>query len=192
MRQKIRDEILSISPFDDLERHDVSSCLAWVDSGVELCRVAKPAMPPMHLVAYFAVLDDGHVLLVDHRNAKLWLPPGGHVEPGEHPRVTVARELEEELGFAAPHPIGPPLFVTVTATVGLTAGHTDVSLWYVVRANRHQSIKFDEREFEGVRWFPFDEVPLERADPHMKRFLAKLAIDEKTSAASGTLNECGR
>ncbi|MBV6324193.1 NUDIX hydrolase [Duganella violaceipulchra] len=183
MRQKIRDEILSISPFDDRERHDVSNCLAWVDSGVELCRVAKPATPPKHLVSYFAVVDDGHVLLVDHRNAQLWLPPGGHVEPGEHPRVTVARELEEELGFAAPHPIGAPLLVTVTATVGLTAGHTDVSLWYLVRASRHQAIKFDEREFVGVRWFPFDEVPLERADPHMKRFLSKLALSEKTCAA---------
>ena len=176
MRQKIRDEILSIPPFDELERHDVSNCLAWVDSGVELCRVAKPATPPMHLVSYFAVVDDGHVLLVDHRNAQLWLPAGGHVEPGEHPRVTVARELEEELGFAAPHPIGAPLFVTVTTTVGLTAGHTDVSLWYVVRASRHRSIKFDEREFEGVQWFPFDQVPLERADPQMKRFLSKLRL----------------
>lgn len=129
----------------------------------------------MHLVSYFAVIDDGHVLLVDHRNARLWLPPGGHVEPGEHPRVTVARELEEELGFAAPHPVGPPLFVTVTTTVGLTAGHTDVSLWYVIRASRHRRIAFDESEFEGVRWFAFDDVPLERADPHMRRFLAKLA-----------------
>lgn len=179
MRQQIRDEILSISPFDALERDDISRCLTWIDSGVELCRVIKPATPPMHLVSYFVVIDDGYVLLVDHRNAKLWLPPGGHVEQGEHPRVTVGRELEEELGFTASHPIEAPLFVTITATVGLTAGHTDVSLWYVLRASRHQNIRFDEREFEGICWFPFNEVPFERADPHMKRFLAKLAISEK-------------
>jgi 8-oxo-dGTP diphosphatase len=43
----------------------------------------------------------------------------------------------------------------------------------VVRASRHAEIKFDAREFQGVRWFAFDEVPLERADPHMKRFLEK-------------------
>ncbi|MET3116768.1 8-oxo-dGTP diphosphatase [Undibacterium sp. GrIS 1.8] len=179
MLQQIRDEILSISPFDTLERDDISRCLTWIDSGVELCRVTKPATPPMHLVSYFVVIDDGYVLLVDHRNAKLWLPPGGHVEQGEHPRVTVGRELEEELGFVASHPIEAPLFVTITATVGLTAGHTDVSLWYVLRASRHQNIRFDEREFEGICWFPFNEVPFERADPHMKRFLAKLAISEK-------------
>ncbi|MFZ6709546.1 NUDIX hydrolase [Undibacterium sp. TC9W] len=177
MRKQIRDEVISITPVDAIERDDIYRCLAWIDSGTDLCRVAKPATPPMHLVSYVVVVDDGHILLVDHRNAQLWLPPGGHVEPGEHPRVTVDRELEEELGFVASHPIEPPLFVTITTTVGLTAGHTDVSLWYVVRASRHHSFKFDEAEegeFRDARWFPFDEVPLERTDPHMKRFLTKL------------------
>ncbi|MFZ6747168.1 NUDIX hydrolase [Undibacterium sp. JH2W] len=182
MRKQIRNELISISPFDTMEREDISRCLAWIDSGLELCRVAKPATPPMHLVSYFVVVDDDHVLLVDHKNAQLWLPPGGHVEQGEHPRVTVERELEEELGFVASHPIQAPLFMTITTTVGLTAGHTDVSLWYVVRASRHQSIQFDEGEFRDARWFQFDEVPLERTDPHMKRFLAKLTNIEHTYA----------
>lgn len=175
MRKQIRDEVISITPFDAMEREDISRCLTWIDSGLALCRIAKPATPPMHLVSYFVVVDEGHVLLVDHRNAQLWLPPGGHVEPGELPRVTVERELQEELGFAALHPIDAPLFVTITTTVGLTAGHTDVSLWYVVRASRHQSFKFDEGEFVDARWFSFEEVPFERTDPHMKRFIAKLA-----------------
>jgi 8-oxo-dGTP diphosphatase len=174
MRKQIRVEVSSIVPFDSLEIHDIANCLAWVDSGVELCRLAKPATPPVHLVSYVVVVDDGHVLLVDHRNAQLWLPAGGHVEPGEHPRITAARELEEELGFAAAHAIEAPVFVTATTTVGLTAGHTDISLWYVVRASRHQGIEFEEREFNGVRWFAFNEVPFERADPHLHRFLRKL------------------
>lgn len=182
MRQQIRDDVLSISPLDAAERDDIGRCLAWIDSGAELCRVARPATPPMHLVAYFAVVDEGQLLLVDHRNARLWLPPGGHVEPGERPRTTVARELEEELGFAAPHPVGPPLFLTVTTTVGLTAGHTDVSLWYVIRAPRTQAIRFDGREFDDVRWFGFDQVPLGRTDPHMQRFLAKLAAGTRPAS----------
>ncbi|MES2073763.1 MAG: NUDIX hydrolase [Pseudomonadota bacterium] len=183
MRQQIRDEFFSIDPLDELERAHVVDAMAWVDSGAELCRVAKPATPPKHLVSYFVVMDAGHVLLVDHRNAQLWLPPGGHVEQGEHPRTTVVRELEEELGLVASHAITHPLMLTVTTTVGLTAGHTDVSLWYIVRASRSTAINFDEREFKEVRWFPFDEVPLERADPHMHRFLAKLRANGKTIGA---------
>lgn len=175
MRQKIRAEFESIAPFDTLESKDISDCLSWIDSGAALCRLAKPATPPVHLVSYIVVVDEGHVLLVDHRNAQLWLPAGGHVEPGEHPRITAARELEEELGFAPEHAIEAPFFVTASTTVGLTAGHTDVSLWYVVRASRQQSLTFEEREFNGVRWFAFDEVPLERADPQMGRFLRKYA-----------------
>jgi 8-oxo-dGTP diphosphatase len=174
MRDQIRNELESIDPLDALEQEHRADALAWIDSGAELFRVAKPATPPKHLVSYFAVIDGERILLVDHKNAQLWLPAGGHVEPQEHPRQTVARELEEELGFAPPHPIEAPVMVTCTNTVGLTSGHTDVSLWYVVRADLHQALKYDETEFNAVRWFPFAEVPLARSDPHMRRFLAKL------------------
>lgn len=187
MRQQIRADIESIVPLDARERQDIDDCLAWIDSGVELCRLTKPATPPMHLVSYFAVIDDGHILLVDHRNAQRWLPAGGHVDPGEHPRATVARELEEELGFTAPHPIAAPLFVTVTDTVGLTAGHTDVSLWYVVHARRDQTMTFDEREFDSVRWFAFDAVPFARTDPQMRRFLTKLAAQGNRTGDGASL-----
>ncbi|HVZ38304.1 MAG TPA: NUDIX hydrolase [Candidatus Kapabacteria bacterium] len=100
---------------------------------------------------------------------------GGHVEPGEHPRVTAVREVREELGLAAGPPIDPPLMITCTETVGLTAGHTDVSLWYVLRGSRRLSLRFDAAEFSSVRWFPLGDVPPDRSDPHMCRFLAKLA-----------------
>jgi 8-oxo-dGTP diphosphatase len=55
-------------------------------------------------VSYVAVLDlaDGSSLLVDHINAGLWLPPGGHVESGEHPVETAGREAREELGMWTP------------------------------------------------------------------------------------------
>lgn len=69
-----------------------------------------------------------HILLVDHKNAQLWLPPGGHV---------------------------------------------DVSLWYVVNAAKNHWIRYDDDEFNGVRWFQYSDVPL-RSDPHLTRFLAKM------------------
>lgn len=174
-RMAVRAELLAIQPLDELEREHRADALAWVNSGAELCRREKPATPPKHLISYFAVISGQHLLLVDHKGAQRWLPAGGHVEPGEHPRDTVRRELQEELGFAPCHPITAPLMVTRTETVGLTPGHTDVSLWYVVHAPRDQAIRFDRGEFHGVRWFGFDELPLERSDPQLARFVTKQA-----------------
>jgi len=175
MSSSVESELAAIRPLDELERAHLDDALGWVASGAQLYRVQKPATPPKHLVSYFAVIDSEYVLLVDHRNAQLWLPTGGHVEPDESPRTTVVRELEEELGLVVEvDQIGPPVMVTVTETVGLTRGHTDVSLWYAVTVSREAELSYDPAEFHSVRWFHFSEVPLERSDPHMGRFLEKL------------------
>lgn len=176
MRSAIREEVACIEPFDALEYAHRMDALAWIDSGVELCRTQKPATPPKHLVSYFVLVDHDHVLLVDHKNAQLWLPSGGHVEPGEHPRATVARELREELGLELREAPEAPLMLTASETVGVTAGHTDVSLWYVIDADRRVALEFDREEFHSVRWFHFSEVPVSRSDPHLSRFLGKLAL----------------
>jgi ADP-ribose pyrophosphatase YjhB (NUDIX family) len=174
MRAAIRAEVDLIQPLDGLERGTKLDVLAWIDSGVELCRIEKPAMPPKHLISYSAVVDGDHVLLVDHINAGLWLPPGGHVDQGEHPRETALREAREELSLDGEFLIEGPVFVTITETVGRTAGHTDVSLWYVLRGDQNSSLQFDESEFHGAKWFHRDDIPLDRADKHMARFLRKL------------------
>ncbi|MHA3914195.1 8-oxo-dGTP diphosphatase MutT [Halovulum sp. GXIMD14793] len=56
------------------------------------------------LVAAVALIDaDGRVLLAQRPAGKsmagLWEFPGGKVEPGETPEVTLIRELQEELGI---------------------------------------------------------------------------------------------
>jgi 8-oxo-dGTP diphosphatase len=185
MRAAIRRELAAIQPFDELEELHRHDALAWIDSGAPLFRASKPATPPKHLVSYFAVVDGREMLLVDHKSAQLWLPPGGHVESGEHPRETVARELHEELGFVPGHDITEPLMITCTTTVGLASGHTDVSLWYVVTAARNQRITFDGQEFASVKWFRYSDVPLSRSDPHLGRFLAKLNNPLRAATAAG-------
>jgi 8-oxo-dGTP diphosphatase len=174
MRAEIRKEIELVEPLDELEQASKIDVLSWIDSGVEICRLEKPAVPPKHLISYFAVVDGEHILLVDHINAELWLPTGGHVEPGEHPRTTALREAKEELSIDGEFLQDQPLFLTITETVGKTAGHTDVSIWYALRGDRSAELVFDASEFLGVRWFHRDDVPLDRTDKHMERFLKKL------------------
>ncbi len=159
---------------DETEAQDKAEVLAWLDSGVEYCRRSKPATPPRHLVSYFAVVDGEYVLLVDHINAQLWLPTGGHVEPDEHPKTTVLREAKEELGITGEFLYDEPLFITITRTVGLTAGHEDVSIWYALKGNRESELSYDTSEFHAVKWFHKNDVPFARADKQMARFLSKL------------------
>ncbi|MEO1689875.1 MAG: NUDIX hydrolase, partial [Pseudomonadota bacterium] len=73
LRAAIHAEIAGIAPFDAQETAVRDAALAWVASGVELCRLARPATPPRHLVCYFLATDGDHVLLVDHILAGLWL-----------------------------------------------------------------------------------------------------------------------
>jgi 8-oxo-dGTP diphosphatase len=176
MRNAIADVVRSIQPCDRVEQEHIDYTIAWIESDAPLCRIEKPATPPQHLVAYFVLFDARahEILLVDHKKAGLWLPSGGHVEPNEHPQATVERELWEELQLAASFVFQQPIFLTVTQTVGTTAGHTDVSLWYVLHGDCRHPLHYDREEFDRIAWFPLDRLPLERTDPHMARFAGKL------------------
>ena len=113
----------------------------------------------------------GHVLLVDHIKSGLWLPPGGHVDPDEHPAVCARRECREELGCSLEFtdPEARPSFLTVTTTIGSDAGHTDVSLWFVGVGREEMPLTPDPSEFRETRWWSTDEVDMTDShhfDPH--------------------------
>ncbi len=191
--------IRGLDPFDERERADRQFAAEWVASGAPLHRTAKPDVPATHLVSYFAVLDENRseLLLVAHRGAGLWLPPGGHVEPGEDPWETVRRECVEELGIPAvpSRAVGDrPLLVTVTQTRG-AGRHTDVSLWYVVSAEVRAITWYDEDEFAAIRWLTPEQVlaePIDSLDPHMHRFTRKLVAALGSSRTRGARPAPGR
>jgi 8-oxo-dGTP pyrophosphatase MutT (NUDIX family) len=168
--------------YDAIEQDHKRDVCQWLRSGINPFRLQKPDIPPKHLVSYFVIVDPEYrsMLLVDHIKAQLWLPSGGHVEFNELPSSAVKREAKEEFGIEASflRSNDKPFFVTVTSTVGLTAGHTDVSLWYLLRGSVHDRIRFDRSEFTDVEWYTFDEImetDPQIFDPHLKRFTAKLA-----------------
>jgi 8-oxo-dGTP diphosphatase len=176
IRDYIHHLIASITPYDDVEQEHINDTCLWIESDAPIFRVQKPDVPNKHLVSYLVLFDDVHqkILLCDHKKALLWLPSGGHIEIDEDPKTTARRECLEELGVQADFWIPDPFFITSTLTVGLTAGHTDVSLWYILKGDSHATYQFDEEEFNDIRWFHLDDIPYEKSDPHMRRFIEKL------------------
>ena len=66
-------------------------------------------MPDLTSVA-IAILYQGDRYLMQLRDNNpeiiypgVWAFFGGHIEPGEDPEVAVVRELQEEIGYTAPH-----------------------------------------------------------------------------------------
>ncbi len=131
-------------------------------------------------MSYVVLIDagDGSTLLVDHVNAGLWIPPGGHVEVDEHPVDTARRETREELGIDPVFAADPaqPSFITVTRTVGRDHGHVDVSLWFLLIGQRGMRLTAVSTEFNEARLWSPAAVKAEdtgRLDPHYPRFVAK-------------------
>jgi 8-oxo-dGTP diphosphatase len=193
LHEEIRRLVARVAPADVTEDEHRRQALAWLDSTGDIFRRTKPRTPSPHLVSYFVVLDHdrGDVLLVDHRQAGLWLPTGGHVEPGEHPAATVRREAREELGIEAvfsPVTGEYPMFVSVTETVATASRHTDVSLWFALSCGVEQPLAPDPGEFREARWWAREQI--EQAspavfDPRMKRMLAK--FDNDRASGKGRL-----
>lgn len=178
IRKNIHHLISAIIPYDDVEQEHINDTRLWIKSGAPIFRVQKPDVPNKHLVSYFVLFDDVYqkILLVDHKKALLWLPAGGHIEIDEDPKTTVERECFEELNVTADFWSPHPLFLTQALTVCLTAGHTDVSLWYVLKGDSNKAYEFDQSEFNDIRWFRLDDIPYEKSDPHMGRFVGKLKL----------------
>jgi 8-oxo-dGTP diphosphatase len=178
MRRTVRDVVAAIVPGDPAEAAARRSVLDWIDSGAPLFRVAG-AEPPRHLAVYFALVDDGEILQIDHVKAGTWLLPGGHVDT-EPPWDAVAREALEELGVTAvPHPAtGPaPIYLTESVTLGPGA-HTDVTLWFALAGDRSAVLTPDPAEIRRTRWVPLAEVGVWSAEGYaagqVQAFAAKL------------------
>lgn len=63
-----------------------------------------------HFTATGFVVYEGATLLHWHPKVKMWLPPGGHIEPNEDPVQAVLREVQEETGVKVEVvPTGTPI-----------------------------------------------------------------------------------
>jgi 8-oxo-dGTP pyrophosphatase MutT (NUDIX family) len=99
-----------------------------------------------HFTATGFVVRDGKTLLHWHRKLQQWMPPGGHLLPGEDPVTGVLREIEEETGlraevitgrpafeFAYPQQVAPPFTIMIEDIDDADGRHQHIDLIYFCR-----------------------------------------------------------
>lgn len=112
-----------------------------------------------HLCAMFAPYDQTRkeVFLINHRKAKMWMIPGGHVEVGESLYECLQREYFEELGRPLQVSKLELFDLTITPITDRPDCETHYDIWYVANVPR-QDFTIEEAAFSDSGWFPLDQA----------------------------------
>ncbi|MFN8535544.1 MAG: NUDIX domain-containing protein [Dehalococcoidia bacterium] len=149
-----------------------------------------------HWTVSVYLVRDGRVALHSHVKLGLWLPAGGHIEPGELPDEAAIREAEEETGLvvtllddahgpplpptipgqlSSPRPLARPIGVQL-APVG--AGHQHIDLIYA-------ALPADGRLGGGFRWLTPEEAEAIGAPPDVTGWARQAIGMAKTAGNAG-------
>lgn len=113
------------------------------------------------------VVHEGRVLLLFHRKLRMWLPPGGHIDPHELPDEAAVREVLEEAGVAVElvgeRGIGVDYPTQLVRPEGIQIeliqpGHEHIDLIYFARPVESAAHTFSVEETEGGGWYSLDEL----------------------------------
>lgn len=129
----------------------------------------------------FVINSHNQVLLLWHKKAQKWMPPGGHVDENELPEDAAKRECKEETGldveifgdeqitdlFAAnpsegrmlKKPIAFLLEEIEARPSHNEPAHQHMDFVYLAKpVDENQTLTLQETEGEDVRWFTKEEV----------------------------------
>ena len=131
-------------------------------------------------------LDDT-ILMIYHRQLKVWLPPGGHIEENELPDDAVLREILEETGVVAKIVSNKRMlclsndnncrelelpFTILLEDIENDGKHNHIDMVYVCLAINNE-LKPNKTEVDGIGWFTFDEINYMKTYSNVKEAIFK-------------------
>ena len=105
------------------------------------------------------VVEEGRTLLIYHKKVRMWLPPGGHIDPNELPCEAAVREVREETGLevallspssemGSVRVLSQPVCILLER---ISEGHEHIDLIYFGRVTGG-TLAASAEETEGHRW----------------------------------------
>lgn len=141
-----------------------------------------------HFTVAVFVVDDGRVVLMKHPRLGIWLPPGGHIEPGELPDEAALREVKEEtgldivlLGDKGPdfgvRPLTRPAGIQLEP-IGPGHEHIDLVYFAAVREGASRELK-SETGTDGLGWYTLEQAAAAGANREVLSWIAKAIAYKK-------------
>lgn len=164
--------------FDARESSDLERFIASASSYSDFtARSLYPPAGPGHATASAVVVSpQKELLLIFHPKLKIWVQPGGHIEPGEtDPRASAARELHEETGLKIPPEAFQLLDVDIHAIPAnpkkQEPAHEHFDLRFAAISPTRE-LPTDVQDACEAQWFTLAELP--PIDSGVQRMVAKL------------------
>lgn len=126
-----------------------------------------------HVTSSALVTGPAGIVLLLHKRMRIWLQPGGHLDPGEDLAAAALREATEETGLVLAHPPGGPSMVHVDVHAG-GRGHTHLDLRWLLHGQGEPCPPAGESP--DVAWFDWSSAAL-IADPGLAGILGVLRPD---------------
>ena len=119
------------------------------------------------------------VFLGHHKKANSWIPPGGHLDPGEDLVQTVIRECQEELKLTITGKNVHFYTITLIDIVGFPRCTRHYDFWHIIEVPQ-QEFTIEAREFYDSAWIPVEDAYKRGKHPQFVAGLKQLPAFVKT------------
>jgi 8-oxo-dGTP pyrophosphatase MutT (NUDIX family) len=117
-----------------VDQREVDSMQTFTDELARLHDPCSETADSVHVTASAIVIGTRGVILHRHKRLGIWIQPGGHIDPHEHPADAAIREVREETGLETAHFCSQPTIIHVDAHPA-PKGHTHLDLRYLLIGN---------------------------------------------------------